>query len=288
MEIGELAGGRYRIDGRIGTGGMSTVWHATEESTGRVAAIKQIRPDGKCDYPAVRQAMAAEAELLRGLSHPNLPNLIEVVDREDCFFVVMEYIPGESLLQIVNREGALPAERVIPWAVQLCDALNYLHTRKAPILYRDMKPANVILQESGRVKLIDFGTAMVCSPEAPSKRDHLGTRGYAAPEQFGDSSPLDPRTDIFGLGATMYHLLSGHNPALPPFEIHPLSHWDPTYAGTGLEKIVSRCCAADPADRPANCAELIWLLQHAQRLDDPSLIRKRRWNAFLAALRGKR
>ena len=149
-----------------------------------------------------------------------------------------------------------------------------------------MKPANVMLKPDGNVMLIDFGTAREFKNRAMVEDTTcLGTRGYAAPEQFGGQGQTDARTDIYCLGATLYHLLTGHSPADPPYEIKPLSYWDANYAGSGMEKLIAKCCQQDPNARYQSCEELMYALEHLKDEDDLAIrSRKRKWSLFILSV----
>lgn len=285
LGIGSVVDGKYKILSEIGHGGMSVVYLAINERANKTWAIKDVRKDGTADFSTVHQGLVAETEMLKKLNHPHLPSIIDVIDREDSFLIVMDYIEGKSLESLLKHGGAQDPNRVIEWAKQLCDVLGYLHSRTPPIIYRDMKPANVMLKPDGNVMLIDFGTAREYKQASVEDTTCLGTRGYAAPEQFGGHGQTDARTDIYCLGATIYHLVTGQSPCEPPYEIKPLGYWIPSLAGSGLEKLVAKCTRQNPAERYQSCAELMYALEHIHDEDDA--IRRRRslvWCSFVASL----
>lgn len=165
--------------------------------------------------------------------------------------------------------------------MQICEALEYLHTRKPPIIYRDMKPANVMLKPDGNIKIIDFGIAREYKDQSLADTVSLGTKGYAAPEQFGGRGQTDARTDVYCLGVTLYHLLTGQNPCEPPYEIYPIRHWNPQLSA-GLEAIIQKCTQLNPADRYQSCAELLYALHHYEEYGATYRARqKRKLNAFI-------
>lgn len=285
LGIGSVVDGKYKILSEIGHGGMSVVYLAINERANKTWAIKDVRKDGTADFSTVHQGLVAETEMLKKLDHPHLPSIIDVIDREDSFLIVMDYIEGKSLESLLKHGGAQDPNRVIEWAKQLCDVLGYLHSRTPPIIYRDMKPANVMLKPDGNVMLIDFGTAREYKQSSIEDTTCLGTRGYAAPEQFGGHGQTDARTDIYCLGATIYHLVTGQSPCEPPYEIKPLGYWIPSLAGSGLEKLVMKCTRQNPAERYQSCAELMYALEHIHDEDDA--VRRRRnlvWGGFVASL----
>lgn len=286
LQIGSVVDNKYKILNEVGHGGMSTVYLAINERANKTWAIKEVRKDGVCDFEAVKQGLVVETDMLKRLSHPHLPSIIDVIDAEDSFYIVMDYIEGKSLQSVLRHGGAQPEEMVLEWGKQLCDVLGYLHSRVPPIIYRDMKPANVMLKPDGNITLIDFGTAREFKNRAMVEDTTcLGTRGYAAPEQFGGRGQTDARTDIYCLGATLYHLLTGHSPAEPPYEIKPLRYWNAAWADTGLEKLILKCTQQDPAARYQNCEELMYALEHVEDEDTKAIkARKRKLRLFIGSI----
>ena len=267
LEIGSLVDGKYKILNKVGQGGMSVVYLAMNEKANKQWAVKEVRKDGVRDFEVVKQGLVAETDILKKLSHPNLPSIIDVIDTDESFIIIMDYIQGNSLNKALEEFGAQPQENVIIWAKQLCDVLNYLHTRTPAIIYRDMKPANIMLKPDGNVTLIDFGTAREYKEKNLADTTCLGTVGYAAPEQSGGMGQTDARTDIYCLGATLYHLVTGMNPCEPPYEIKPIRDINPSLSA-GLEKIILKCCQRDPNDRYQSAAELMFALEHYMEEDE--------------------
>ncbi len=283
LQIGSLVDGKYKILNKVGQGGMSVVYLAMNEKANKQWAVKEVRKDGVLDFESVKQGLVAETDILKKLSHPNLPSIIDVIDTSDSFIIIMDYIQGNSLNKALDEYGAQPQSSVIEWAKQLCDVLGYLHSRTPAIIYRDMKPANIMLKPDGKVTLIDFGTAREYKEKNLADTTCLGTVGYAAPEQFGGMGQTDARTDIYCLGATLYHLVTGMNPCEPPYEIKPIRQIDPTLS-SGLEKIILKCTQRNPEDRYQSCAELMYALEHYDEIDD--LFRKKqkkKLGSFLGA-----
>ncbi|HIX38348.1 MAG TPA: serine/threonine protein kinase, partial [Candidatus Blautia pullistercoris] len=268
---------------KIGQGGMSVVYLAMNERANKQWAIKEVRKDGVQNFEVVKQGLIAETEMLKKLSHPNLPSIIDVIDGDGTFLIVMDYIEGRHLESVVKEYGAQSQEDVIEWAKQLCDVLSYLHSRKPPIIYRDMKPSNVMLKPDGKVMLIDFGTAREFKENSVADTTCLGTQGYAAPEQYGGHGQTDARTDIYCLGATLYHLLTGHNPSEPPYEMYPIRYWNPELS-SGLEEIILKCTQKNPDDRYQNCGELLYALEHYNELDfEYKRKQTLKWRVFLCS-----
>ena len=145
LEIGSVIDGKYKILNVVGKGGMSVVYLAMNERANKQWAIKEVRKDGMQSFEVVKQNLVAETDLLKKLNHPHLPSIIDVIDCDDTFLIVMDYIEGNPLSKALETSGAQNQDDVIEWAKQLCDVLGYLHSRKPPIIYRDMKPSNVMI-----------------------------------------------------------------------------------------------------------------------------------------------
>jgi eukaryotic-like serine/threonine-protein kinase len=266
-EVGSVIDGKYEILKLIGRGGMSKVYLAMDKRLNKQWAVKEIEKKARDkNNQVIIQSAIAEANLIKKLDHPSLPRIVDIIDDVNVIYVIMDYIEGEPLSKILDQYGAQPQDLVIEWAKQLCEVLDYLHTRTPPIIYRDMKPANVMLKPDGHLKLIDFGIAREYKEENLTDTVSLGTKGYAAPEQFGKNQ-TDARTDIYCLGVTLHHLLTGQNPNEPPYELYPIRHYNPQLSG-GLEKIIEKCTQLNPEDRYQSCAELLYALNHYEEVDD--------------------
>ena len=269
---GTVLDGKYEILAEVGRGGMSIVYLARDKRLNKQWAVKEIKNDGKKSAKTLLKGLEREANILKNVDHPVLPRIVDIINQDGTIYVVMDYIEGDTIQDRLKKEGAQPQELVVEWGLQLASALNYLHNMNPPVIYRDMKPSNVMIKPEGGVKLIDFGTAKEYEIENNADTTALGTRGYAAPEQFGDSKGrgiynTDARTDIYNLGATLYHIVTGKNPCEPPYEIKPIREWNPMLS-SGLEKIILKCTQADPNDRYQNCTELMYALEHYDELDD--------------------
>lgn len=266
LEIGTLLDGKYKILSEIGRGGMSVVYMAINERANKTWAVKELRLDSELDHEAVKQGLLAEMEILKRLDHVNLPSIVDVIEEKDSFFIVMDYIEGHSLGQILREHGAQPQQEVIRWGKQLCDALGYLHSREPKIIYRDMKPSNVMLKPDGDVVLIDFGAAREWKVNHREDTTCLGTIGYAAPEQFGGRGQTDVRTDIYCLGATLYHLITGSDPGEAFCEIPGICQWD-SKLSAGLEAVLLKCTMKNPEERYQSAEELRYALEHYEEMD---------------------
>lgn len=269
---GTILDGKYEIWKEVGRGGMSIVYLARDNRLNKQWAVKEMKNDGSKSTRTLLKGLEREANILKNVDHPVLPRIVDIINQEGTIYVVMDFIEGETISHRLKKEGAQPQELVIEWGLQLASALDYLHNMKPPVIYRDMKPSNVMIKPEGGVKLIDFGTAKEYEIDNNADTTALGTRGYAAPEQFGDAQGrgiynTDARTDIYNLGATLYHIVTGKNPCEPPYEIKPIREWNPALS-SGLEKILLKCTQPDPNDRYQNCAELMYALEHYNEFDD--------------------
>ncbi|MFE5323412.1 serine/threonine protein kinase [Paenibacillus sp. NPDC056579] len=257
LKPGDVLGGRYRIEALIGQGGMSTVYLAEDmRLPGKKRAVKQSRQEEGA------RASLAEANMLVKLNHPNLPDIVDYygAEREGRFnYLVMDYIEGETLLQRFERQGRrMPASQVSEYALQLCDVLDYLHGHlQDPIIYRDLKPSNLMIDVHERLWLIDFGIARSYRIGQDADTVPIGTIGFAAPEQFAGRQ-TDARTDLYGLGALMYYLMSGGQ-----YRHAAGKHLRELDAGLplGLAELVEKLLQAEPDSRCQSAAEVRGELQ---------------------------
>ncbi|HHW01029.1 MAG TPA: protein kinase [Clostridiaceae bacterium] len=250
MRPKEILEGKYRIIKTLGRGGMGQVYLAENIRLGTLWAVKKIdrQSGGKASLPA-------EPDILRKLNHPALPRVFDILEDSDSIYIIFDYIEGTSLDKKLEEVGHFPEEVVLEWACQLCDVLSYLHSFKpSPIIYRDMKPSNIILTPEGQIKLIDFGTAREYKEGAESDTTYIGTRGYAAPEQYG-CGQTDVASDIYSLGMTLRHLLTGKGPGeFLGNTGHAMTSG--MKMSCGMEKIVNKCTMQNPCDRYQSAAEL--------------------------------
>ena len=209
---GEILDGKYVLQRKIGQGGMSEVWMAADIRLGKRWAVKEIRRTGNPARDAVmRRHARAEAELIRHLDHPAIPRITDILAQGERLDIVMDLVSGTALDVICRREGWQSEDRVLDWGIQAADILAYLHGRNPPVLYRDMKPANLILGEDGRIRLVDFGAADRGAVSCAA----TGTPGYAPPEQMAGGR-MDVRSDVYSLGAALRWMLDGTLPGASP------------------------------------------------------------------------
>lgn len=285
LEIGSLVDGKYKILSEIGHGGMSVVYMAINEKANKTWAVKEVRKDGRMDFNIVRQGLMAEIDTLKRLKHPYLPSIVDVIEDDETFIIVMDYVEGRSLDKILEEHGVQQESVVVEWAKQLCDVLGYLHSRIPAIIYRDMKPANVMLKPDGTVTLIDFGTAKNYEINY-GETTGIGTIGYAAPEQYIGSGlgRTDARTDIYCLGMTLYHLLTGQDPCRNLISDTSIRAVNPALS-RGLDSIIRKCTAHQPEDRYQSCEELMYDLENYEILEPLyKKKQKRKFSIFIGTL----
>ncbi len=258
---GHLLQGRYRILGVRAIGGMSSVYKAQDlrfSNVTRLCAVKEML--NTANDPEVRAVIVKnferEANILATLSHPGIVQVYDFFSEGDRSYLVLEYVDGKDLGTILEESrDFLPEEQVVRWAIQICDVLNYLHDHEPqPIVFRDIKPPNVMLDKHNRIRLVDFGIAKMF--QSGQKGTMIGTEGYAPPEQYRGIS--DPRVDVYALGATMHHLLSRQDPRQePPFSFHerPIHKSNPNVS-MELVEIVNRALEYNPDDRYDSIREL--------------------------------
>ena len=250
----QLLEGRYRIVNQVGTGGFGAVYKAEDtQHNNRLIAIKQIGLSGLTSQQVIEvtDAFNREVMILSDLKHPHIPRIYGQFTDPEHWYVVMDFIVGETLEEYrVKAPGAcLPLMQALDLGIQLCTVLDYLHNHKPPIIFRDVKPANIMLTPGGNLYLIDFGIARYFRPGKAKDTTALGSPGFAAPEQYGKAQTT-PQTDIYGLGATLYQLLTGIDPSLVPFHFVSLHVLDKNIPGE-LDTLVMRMLEMDISKRPA-------------------------------------
>ncbi|HLX58340.1 MAG TPA: WD40 repeat domain-containing serine/threonine-protein kinase [Ktedonobacteraceae bacterium] len=255
---------RYRILQQVGKGGFGAVYKAADTQFGnRLVAIKEMSQNSLTAQELVEATASfkREAMLLAGLTHPNLPRIYEQFTDMGRWYLVMDFIEGETLEDQLERlpGSKLPVDKTLDIAIQLCAVLEYLHMRQPPIIFRDLKPGNIMLTTHGHVYLIDFGIARHFKPGQAKDTTALGSTGYAAPEQYGKAQTT-PRTDVYALGATLHQFLSGNDPSETPFQFAPLQlRGQPALAR--LEQLIMQMLQVDVSKRPAGVAVIRQELQ---------------------------
>ena len=262
-EIGSIIDGKYEILKEVGRGGMSYVYLAMDTHLNKQWAVKEIKKVGDSQKDGVYvNSLIAEADIITKLDHPALPRIVDIIDNGITLYIIMDYVEGESLDKKIKKEGAQPEEEVIGWAKQICAALDYLHSRKPPIIYRDMKPANIMLKPEGTIKVIDFGIAREYKEQEQKDTIMFGTPGYAPPEQLVNNGQTDARSDIFAFGMTMFHLITGIAPG--SISYNEVRNKISELLSESMGVIVDRCVEIDPGARYQNCEDLLYDLEHPE------------------------
>ncbi len=250
--------GQYKILGLIGRGGMGAVYRARRMSDGAIWALKEMR--AQADAPAGeaeenRRLFVQEAELLESLHYPNLPVVADRFEYQGRPTMVMEFVPGQTLEDRMREANApLLEQQVVSYGIQITRVLHYLHTRQPPIIYRDLKPSNIMLTPDGVLKLIDFGVARTHKRGKSKDTVAMGSAGYAPPEQYGKGQ-TDARSDVYALGATLLHLLTN----MPPIPLQTpapgsIRRLNPS-VDDRTEGVIMRAMALDPNVRYRDMAE---------------------------------
>ena len=250
MKIGEVYFNKFLVKSLIGEGGSGQVFLAENIKLGNNWAIK------KCFKGNITSGLLVEPNILKQLSHPAIPKIIDIEEDNEAVYIIEEYIHGMNLKDYRSDTGGINQELAVNFMIQLCDILNYLHTRKPrPIIYRDIKPQNIMCTEDYQLKLIDFGIAREYKEDSINDTMPMGTRGYAAPEIYLNSQS-DVRTDIYGLGMTIYYLITGKNLSEAPYKLQPI-HDQNKEISKELEQIIIKCCEFSPDKRYQNVDELL-------------------------------
>lgn len=265
LTIGSLVSQRYRILQELGRGGMSTVFLARDEHfphIQRLCAVKMMRASPDPPLAALQQtAFEREAALLATLRHPAIPQIYDFFVVDTICVLVLEFVEGQNLEQLLLQRGEpFPESNLLDWALQILDVLQYLHSQRPhPIIFRDMKPSNIMCRKDGRLSLIDFEIARLFQPH--SRATMIGTDGYAPPEQYRGIS--DPRSDLYALRATLYQLATGVDPRdEPPFSLvnRPPRVMNPSLSPE-FEQIILKALAYAPEQRYPSAASMMHALR---------------------------
>lgn len=294
--------GKYMLIRSLGQGGEGSVYLARDEHLQRFVAMKCIRRMGtdKSDADKKKEEkIIREANYLQRLEHPMLPVVYDLFeDNGSVWYLVMEYIQGVNLHEYIERNGCVQDGQARAWAEQLSDVLGYLHSRKPPVIYTDLKPDNIMVCPGGKLRLVDFGAALTRSFGADCRIMMAATPGYGAPEQWGivKEEPqdtrkghvrsgfyADERSDIYALGKVLYYMATGADPAKPPYTTLPIYEYQPLL-GDDLEMIIRKCIMQEPEQRYQTVGEVqrdlsrsVGRRQGARRKDFIRMVEKRVW-----------
>ncbi len=246
--------GKYKLIKALGRGGEGCVYLAEDSVLHRLVAMKRVWNGSR----EAEEKLKKEAEFLQRLQHPMLPVVYDLL-WDEAWYLVMEYIEGISLHNYIKRSGMVSEKQAGKWAEQLLSILQYLHTRKPPVIYQDLKPDNIIVCPNGNLRMVDFGAAYYRNYSGNRERRDAFSVGYAAPEQMkreGYTAYADERSDIYAFGKIMYYMLTGTDPAYPPYTELPIASYASAVSGQ-MEKVLCKCMEEDPAKR-YQVVEDIW------------------------------
>jgi len=273
LNPGTMLWSRYRIIHLVGQGGMGAIYQADDTRLeGRLCALKEVIPepgDNPEHYEQIQAQFRREASVLARLDHPNLPKVSDYFLFNGRDYLVMDFVPGRDLRELIEEARSqgefLSEEQVLTWAGQLCDAIEYLHSQDPPVLHRDIKPANIKLTPAGTIKLVDFGLVKLMAPDDNRTITVLQGRGtvqYTPLEQYGgDTGHTDVRSDVYSVGATLYHLLTAQAPLeakqrfLKPSAMPSIRTLNPDVS-PHTENVIIHAMAMHPDDRPSDVSEL--------------------------------
>ena len=254
MDIGQIVDNKYQVLSMIGRGGLSKVYLAKNIHTDTTCAIKEITNNSPKDKSII-DLMLLESQVISNFNHKGIPKIFDVINEPKRVIVVMEYVEGIPLNRVIEESGPLSENVVISIAKQLIDIFKHVHSKN--IIYRDLKPSNIMIKSTGEITLIDFGTARIYTPEKVNDTQWLGTLGYAAPEQFGTMGQTDYRTDIYAFGVTLFNLLTGINPAQHYQNVFAINIYNYNQKFSyRLERIILKCTERNPIDRYQNFSEV--------------------------------
>jgi serine/threonine protein kinase len=257
-----LIANRYKPGTILGRGGIGEVREAEDTRLqNRKVALKEIRINqrDRTQNDLNFKIFEKESKLLSTLKHQGIPEIFDSFILEDKAYLVMEYINGQNLESVIKAsEGGIQENNIIEWGIEIAEILKYLHRHKPPVIFRDIKPANIILQEDGKIKLVDFGIARTFSLDKKSTvLMSRGTIGYAPPEQFTENEDTDERSDIYSLGATLHHIATGRDPRQrPPFSFEPVRKIR-SELSESLEIIISKCLEKEKINRYQTIEQVI-------------------------------
>lgn len=267
LHRGDVLDGKYEILALRGRGGMSRVWLALDTHINKQWAVKEIDKNSRVYKATIdNEKTLREVEIKKRLDHPSLARIVDIIDLEDSLCIIEDYIDGDNLLEILKR-GVPAQETVVSWMLDVCDAMAYFHSLDPPIIYRDLKPSNIMLTRDQRIKIVDFGIAKNYAENSEDTQP-LGTVGYASPEH--STMHTDFRSDIYTIGTTMFHLLTGVDPSKPPYVMKPIREINPNLS-SGLEKIIIKATKQDPDERYQTIAEMANALESYKSLEQENI-----------------
>lgn len=268
LEIGQpVLNGRYKVVNIIANKGMSAVYLVEDAALKKKWCLKEIKKSNAGKGNVEYEALIQEANIMKTLDHVGIPRITTIEEEGDSLFIIMDYVDGMSMKAWLVQNGRISQDVTLLWMRQITQTMMYLHNRRNPIFYRDMKPDNVMIQTDGNLKLLDFGISMVLTGKDDVITKALGTKGYAAPEQSKRGMKCDLRSDIYAMGKTMYFMLTGVNPSqVKPGEEKRVREINPV-VDEEIEAIVEKCCQEDPNKRYQTCEELLYDLHNCKPMN---------------------
>jgi serine/threonine protein kinase len=276
LSAGTVLSERYRIVGVLGRGGMGAVYLVEDRQLyGKYWALKELleRFSDEIERAEAIAQFRHEVQILVTLRHPNLPQVVDAFEAGGRQYLVMEYIEGQTLKQVLDGAPGkrLPEEHVLSWAAQICDVLDYLHHHDPPVIFRDLKPDNVMITSQGQVKLIDFGVARLFDPAKGTDTLKMGTAGYAPPEQYAGQGQTTPCSDVYALGATLHELLTGDSPTAHPFVFTSARRLN-RQVSARTSRAVTKALQMDPTERFPSISSMRAVLLEGRRRAVPLLL----------------
>jgi hypothetical protein len=274
LREGDIVDGSWEVIKQIGQGGSGTVYLVRDIELNRLLALKEVPVRNTDQGKRQAKAVVAEVSLLKSLSHPSIPRILKMTHDEHSILIIMDYIEGYSLRSLIAKKNYIEEALIVKWGLALCDTLKYLHNRNPKVIYRDLKPHNVMLSNENHLFLMDFGISREVGPDFDySKEDRVGTKGYAAPEMRAKNAWFDERSDIYALGRTLYFLATRNSPSLEKLPngqelpILPIRQYDASRS-VGLEKIIEKATAYKPTDRYQSVEEMIYDLKNIDKMSE--------------------
>ena len=261
LSIGDMFAGHYKIIKKIGQGGMGVVFLAVDSVDGSNWANKEEKVTEQN-----RKLLFSEAEIMEKVTHPAFPRFRCRKEINGYFYLVMEYIDGHTLADEIASKKTIGESQAIEWFKQVCEALVYLHSLDTPVVYRDFKPSNLMIENTGRIRIIDLGIAQQYQGDGAKVDMEVLTRGYAAPEQYNKRYKLDARTDIYALAVTAHYMLTGKNPNEPPHVFVPVRKLRHSLS-VAMEYILKKCLQPNPNKRYPNATLLLHDIENIEGLD---------------------
>ena len=253
VKIGTLlSNNMYRVTSLLGKGAMGNVYLVKKIESGDDLVVKELEfsPDSRINEDSAREIFFREAEFIAKFDHPGLPKTYGIFIQDGRYYITMEYIKGETLEEVLNKsDKPIPLDKAVKWVIELGEILDYLHNSfEAPIVYRDLKPANIIITPFNKPRLIDFGISRYYNPDKHTDTFRLGSPGYAAPEQYKGRGQSNPQTDVFALGVILFQMLTKYDPTLTPFKFPSIKSLNPSIPDK-LESVINRAIQLDQTKR---------------------------------------